>query len=88
MTTYFAVRRAPGAGWLGGIPLRSRPLWPEHVVFMDALAAERFVVLGGTLEQMDAGARERVRAANLSYMRSSGIRSVEANVVYAIATKI
>jgi ubiquinone/menaquinone biosynthesis C-methylase UbiE len=41
----------------------------------------------GTLEQMDADARERVRAANLSYIRSSGIRSVEANVVYAIATK-
>ena len=41
----------------------------------------------GTLEQMDAGARDRVRAANLSYIRSSGIRSVEANVVYAIATK-
>jgi ubiquinone/menaquinone biosynthesis C-methylase UbiE len=41
----------------------------------------------GTLEQMDADARERVHAANLSYMRSSGIRSVEANVVYAMATK-
>jgi ubiquinone/menaquinone biosynthesis C-methylase UbiE len=41
----------------------------------------------GTLEQMDAAARERVRAANLSYIRASGIHSVEANVVYAIATK-
>jgi hypothetical protein len=41
----------------------------------------------GTLEQMDGDARERVRVANLSYIRSSGIRSVEANVVYAIATK-
>jgi ubiquinone/menaquinone biosynthesis C-methylase UbiE len=41
----------------------------------------------GTLEQMDAGARERVRAANLRYIHDSGIRSVEANVVYAIATK-
>jgi len=41
----------------------------------------------GTLEQMDADARERVRAANLSYIRASGIGSVEANVVYAIATK-
>jgi len=36
---------------------------------------------------MDADARERVRAANLSYIRASGIRSVEANVVYAIAAK-
>ena len=41
----------------------------------------------GTLEQMDAGARERVHAVNLGYIRSSGIRSVEANVVYAIASK-
>jgi ubiquinone/menaquinone biosynthesis C-methylase UbiE len=41
----------------------------------------------GTLEQMDAGARARVHAANLSYIRGSGIRSVEANVVYAIASK-
>jgi len=36
---------------------------------------------------MDADARERVRATNLNYIRSSGIRSVGANVVYAIATK-
>jgi SAM-dependent methyltransferase len=41
----------------------------------------------GTLEQMSAEAREHVRIANLSYVRSSGIRSVKANVVYAIATK-
>jgi len=41
----------------------------------------------GTLEQMSAEAREQVRAANLSYIRDSGIRSVEANVVYAVATK-
>jgi hypothetical protein len=41
----------------------------------------------GTLEQLDATARERVRAANLSYIRNSGVRSVEANVVYAIAAK-
>jgi hypothetical protein len=41
----------------------------------------------GTLEQMDADARERVRAANLNYIQTSGIRSVEANVVYAIASK-
>lgn len=41
----------------------------------------------GTLEQLDAAARERVRIANLDYIRRSGVRSVEANVVYAIATK-
>ena len=39
----------------------------------------------GTLEQLDLAARERVRQANLDYIRRSGIRAVEANVVYAIA---
>jgi ubiquinone/menaquinone biosynthesis C-methylase UbiE len=41
----------------------------------------------GTVEQLDAAAREHVRAANLNYIPKSGIRSVEANVVYAVATK-
>lgn len=41
----------------------------------------------GTLEQLDRDARELVRRANLDYMRRSGIVAVEANVVYAIATK-
>jgi hypothetical protein len=41
----------------------------------------------GTVDQLDAAAREHVRAANLSFIRNSGIRQVEANVLYAIATK-
>lgn len=41
----------------------------------------------GTLEQLDAEALARVRTANLNYIRHAGIRSVEANVVYAIAMK-
>ena len=41
----------------------------------------------GTLEQLDEKAREFVRTANLNYIRDARIRSVEANVVYAIATK-
>jgi ubiquinone/menaquinone biosynthesis C-methylase UbiE len=41
----------------------------------------------GTLEQLDAEDLERVRTANLNYIRHAGIRSVEANVVYAIAMK-
>ena len=41
----------------------------------------------GTLEQLDVGERQQVRQANFDYMRRSGIRSVEANVVYAMATK-
>lgn len=41
----------------------------------------------GTVEHLDANARERVQQANLDYVRRSGVRSVEANVVYAIAVK-
>jgi len=36
---------------------------------------------------MDGAARERVRLANSSYILSSGIRAVEANVLYALAAK-
>jgi SAM-dependent methyltransferase len=41
----------------------------------------------GTLEQMDAAARERVKAANDDAIRRGNIREVEANVVYTVATK-
>jgi ubiquinone/menaquinone biosynthesis C-methylase UbiE len=41
----------------------------------------------GTVDQLDAAAQEYVRKANLSFVESSGIREVEANVVYAVATK-
>jgi ubiquinone/menaquinone biosynthesis C-methylase UbiE len=41
----------------------------------------------GTVEQLDAKDRERVRTANLNYIRQSGINAVEANVVYATANK-
>lgn len=41
----------------------------------------------GTLEQLDDDAREYVRVANMNYIRGAGIRSVETNVVYAVARK-
>ena len=41
----------------------------------------------GTLDQLDPAARERVRLANWDYIERSGIRAVEANVVYAVATR-
>ena len=42
----------------------------------------------GTLEQLDVEAREHIRTANLEYIREAGIRSVEANVLYAVASKV
>jgi ubiquinone/menaquinone biosynthesis C-methylase UbiE len=41
----------------------------------------------GTLDQLNAEDRERVRAANTEYIASSQVSSVEANVVYAVATR-
>lgn len=41
----------------------------------------------GTIEQLDEETRERVRKDNLSFIHESGVNSVEANVIYAVATK-
>jgi len=41
----------------------------------------------GTVEQLSAAHCDMVRAANLEFMRRSGLRAVESNVVYAIARK-
>lgn len=41
----------------------------------------------GTIEQLDAESRELVRRDNLNFIRESGVGSVEANVIYAVATK-
>ncbi len=41
----------------------------------------------GTIDQLNAQELEQVRSANFRYIRESGIREVEANVVYGIATK-
>jgi ubiquinone/menaquinone biosynthesis C-methylase UbiE len=41
----------------------------------------------GTFDQINPLGQQKVRTANMTYIRDSGITSVEANVVYAIATK-
>jgi ubiquinone/menaquinone biosynthesis C-methylase UbiE len=41
----------------------------------------------GTIEQLDADDRERVRRENLDFIRREAVRSVEANVVYAVAVR-
>jgi uncharacterized protein YciI len=47
--TYFAVIRAPGAGWDPSRTMREQEAWDEHAVFMDGLVDEGFVVAGGPL---------------------------------------
>jgi len=48
------------------------------------------VILGsgyrGTVEQLDGQSRERLREVNFAFVRASGVESVEANVIYAVAT--
>jgi ubiquinone/menaquinone biosynthesis C-methylase UbiE len=41
----------------------------------------------GTVDQLDPAARNYVRAANTAYLTRSGLREVEANVVYARARR-
>jgi uncharacterized protein YciI len=50
MPTYFAVRRVRGLVWNTDLPMRAQALWVEHAAFMNGLAAEGFVVLGGPLD--------------------------------------
>lgn len=40
----------------------------------------------GTIEALDPAGQERVRRANLAAVQEIGLREVEANVIYAIAT--
>jgi ubiquinone/menaquinone biosynthesis C-methylase UbiE len=43
--------------------------------------------LRGTIDQLDPTARERVRQANLDFLRTNEVHSLEVNVLYAIAQK-
>ena len=45
----FAVIRERGPAWNTALPMRQQERWDEHAAFMDALAAEGFIVMGGPL---------------------------------------
>jgi len=67
--TYFAVRRVRGPAWIATAPMRDQALWAEHAAFMNALAAEGFVVMGGPLGTgedvllvIDAASEDIIRA--------------------------
>src|SRR5436309_1186574 len=69
MAIYFVVRRARGPAWSATAPMREQALWAEHAAFMNALAAEGFVVLGGPLGTgeevlllIDAASEDTIRA--------------------------
>ena len=48
-STLFAVIRVRGAAWEPARQLQEQRAWHEHALFMNGLAAERFVVRGGPL---------------------------------------
>jgi uncharacterized protein YciI len=45
----FAVIRGRGSAWDASREMREQDRWDEHARFMDTLAAEGFVILGGPL---------------------------------------
>jgi uncharacterized protein YciI len=48
--THYAVTRAPGQNWDSSRGMREQQRWDDHAAFMDALAADGFIVLGGPLD--------------------------------------
>jgi hypothetical protein len=46
----FAVIRTRGPAWQESKPLEAQRDWAGHASFMNALASERFVIVGGPLE--------------------------------------
>jgi uncharacterized protein YciI len=50
---YFVVTRERGPAWDEARPMREQEGWDDHAAFMDALADEGFVVLGGPLGEGD-----------------------------------
>ena len=50
MPQLFAVMRTRGAAWQESRPLEGQADWGPHASFMNALAKDGFVVLGGPLE--------------------------------------
>ncbi len=53
MADYFLVKHAPGPAWDPSRPRREQDRWDEHAAFMDALAEEGVIVLGGPVGEGD-----------------------------------
>jgi len=46
----YAVIRTRGPAWQDSLPMESQADWASHASFMNALAKEKFVIVGGPLE--------------------------------------
>jgi uncharacterized protein len=47
--TYFVVTRVHGPAWDASRGMREQERWDDHAAFMDGLAEEGWIVLGGPL---------------------------------------
>ncbi len=79
-----ALLRAGGAGDVEAVAEAGHHPIPSPEAWWSAVLGSGY---RGTLEQLAAAARQRVRTANLDFIRRSGTRAVQANVVYAVAMK-
>jgi uncharacterized protein YciI len=55
---YYVVISAQGPAWIDSLPMRQQEAWAGHATFMNALAEDGFVVLGGPIGE---GTRHRAR---------------------------
>jgi len=56
--------RTRGPAWDSAEPMRGQQAWAEHVAFMDNLAADGFVVMGGPVGSDEQDFLLAVRAAD------------------------
>jgi uncharacterized protein len=66
---YFVVTRERGPAWDGARAMRAQDGWIEHAAFMDALADEAFIVLGGPLGEGDRRFLHVVEASSAAAVR-------------------
>ncbi len=68
---YFVVINEQGPAWDEKRSMRGQKGWDEHAVFMEALADEHFVVLGGPLKYLKHRAMLVLNAPNEVVLRNS-----------------
>jgi hypothetical protein len=66
---YFVVIQEQGPQWDNKRVMRDQKGWDEHAVFMDALAEEHFVMLGGPLHYSKHRAMLIVNAPKKAVLR-------------------
>jgi uncharacterized protein YciI len=66
---WFVVMRERGPEWDESLAMRSQDGWDAHAAFMDGLAGEGFVVLGGPLGDGDRRFLHIVEASSTEAVR-------------------